>query len=66
MYFYQVTVQREEETSSGRLKKVKDNYIVHAVSVTDAEVKATEHCTGHMYDFEVIAVKQTNIVDIIQ
>ena len=37
--FWTVTVQLEIENDRGRVQKVKENYLVDAVSATDAEAK---------------------------
>ena len=39
MEYWQVTVQLEHENDRGRVQKVKELYLVDAVSATDAEAK---------------------------
>lgn len=65
MHYYQVKVALKTETDSGRIKTVKELYLINAVSVTDAEAKMNEDFQDTGLDFEVIEVKQTSIVKVI-
>ena len=64
MNFYKVQVDVTYDTERGP-KKRKENYVVSAVSVTDAEVRITKRFDGYPEDWECISVKQENIVDVV-
>ena len=59
--FYEVQVEVEFESDSGRVKKVKEYYLVKAVSVTDAEAKIYKEFEGEQNDWDVKMVKESKI-----
>ncbi|MDB4343458.1 DUF4494 domain-containing protein [bacterium] len=59
--FYEVQVEVEFESDSGRIKKVKEYYLVKAVSVTDAEAKIYKEFEGEQNDWDVKMVKESKI-----
>lgn len=59
--FYEVQVEVEFESDSGRIKKVKEYYLVAAVSVTDAESKIYKEFEGEQNDWDVKMVKESKI-----
>lgn len=63
--FYQATVTISQPGNKGGVKKSKEQYLVNAVSVTDAEKKVTEKFFGVTFDWEVSLVKQSQIVEVI-
>ena len=66
MYF-QVNVSITDINEKGKQTKVTEQYLVDAVSVTDAEVKVTKmyENEGGQVDFAVKNVKETNILQVI-
>ena len=62
MAYYIAKVKVHHEDDKGRVKKVTEQYLVDAVSVTDAEVKVVEEFQGSNLEFEVTAVIETKIV----
>lgn len=46
-------------------KKVKESYLVNAVSVTDAEAKVIDEFKGTVFDFEVTSVTESKIAKVI-
>ena len=54
-----------EPDEKGKQKKVTENYLVEAVSVTDAEVIVTKYYAGTMQEFRVKSVSETNILGIL-
>lgn len=64
MVFYDVKTQFEDEDDKGKIKKVKERYILQAVSPTDAEAIAHERYGDGVIGFEVLSVTKTNITDI--
>ena len=63
--YWQVTVQLQHESDRGKVQRVNEQYIVNAVSATEAEAKIYKDFEGES-NFEVIRVAQTKIIKIIQ
>jgi len=65
-----VAIRIETEGAKGALKvkKVKEVYLVDAMSVTEAEARIVESFTksGFSQDYEVVAVKASKVVEIIE
>jgi len=65
-----VAIRIETEGAKGALKvkKVKEVYLVDAMSVTEAEARIVETFTksGFSQDYEVVAVKASKVVEIIE
>lgn len=64
MNYYHVTVTITQDVN-GKTKKAREHYLVHAVSVTDAETKVVAKFEGVSLDYSVTAVKDTRIVEVI-
>jgi hypothetical protein len=64
--FYSVTVAIEVEDAKGKIKKQKENYLVDALSVTEAETKLVNKFTAEAVklEYEVIKVSETNIIEV--
>ena len=65
MEYWQVTVQLEHENDRGRVQKVKELYLVDAVSATDAEAKIFVEFTGES-NFTVIGVNRSKILKVLE
>jgi len=67
MYF-QVNVSIMDINEKGKQTKINEQYLVDAVSVTDAEVKVTKmyEDEGSQVDFQVKSVKETKILQVIE
>jgi len=63
--FYEVQVEVENESDTGRVKKIKEYYLVQAVSVTDAEAKMYKEFESEANDWEVKMVKESKILKVI-
>lgn len=57
--FYQARVKVQSTDDKTRT----ETYLAHAVSVTDAEAKVTEHLSGET--FQVVSVTETKILEVI-
>ena len=62
MAYYIAKVKVHHEDDKGRVKKVTEQYLVDAVSVTDAEVKVVEEFDGSSLEFEVTSVFESILV----
>jgi len=67
MSYFQVNVSIIDTNDKGKQTKVTEQYLVDAVSVTDAEVKVTKmyEDEGGSVDFQVKSVKETKILQVI-
>ncbi len=63
--FYNVRTQREVEQPNGKIKKVSEQYLVKAVSVTDAEATITNHLKDEPFDWFVKSVSETKILEVV-
>jgi len=68
MSYFQVNVSIVDMNDKGKQTKVTEQYLVDAVSVTDAEVKVTKmyEDEGGSVDFQVKSVKETKILQVIE
>ena len=66
MSHYVVKVKVNQEDAKGRIKKLTEQYMVHAVSVTDAEAKVVADFEGSNLEFEVSSVIETKIIKVIE
>ena len=68
MSYFQVNVSIVDINEKGKQTKVTEQYLVDAVSVTDAEVKVTKmyEDEGGSVDFQVKSVKETKILQVIE
>lgn len=64
--YYSVLVAVEIEDAKGKLKKNKENYLVDALSVTEAEAKLVNKFTkeGVNLEYEVVKVSETKILEV--
>jgi hypothetical protein len=64
-----VELKIESENSKGdsKIKKVKETYLVDAMSVTEAEARVVESFTnsGFSQDYSVLQAKGSKIIDVI-
>jgi hypothetical protein len=65
MDYWQVTVQLEHENDRGRIQKVRELYLVDAISATEAEAKIYTEFEGES-NFTVVGVNQSKILKVIE
>lgn len=65
MNYWQVTVQLEHENDRGRIQRVKELYLVDAVSATEAEAKIYTEFEGES-NFSVVGAVQSKIIKVIE
>lgn len=65
MDYWQVTVQLEHENDRGRIQKVRELYLVDAVSATEAEAKIFTEFEGES-NFTVVGVNQSKILKVLE
>jgi hypothetical protein len=64
--FYSVLVAVEVEDAKGKIKKNKENYLVDALSCTEAEAKLVQKFVteGVNLEYEVVKVSETRILEV--
>jgi hypothetical protein len=69
MKYFEVVVQirQESEDSKGnvKVKRIKEVYLVDAMSVTEAEARVVKLFSNFSQDFEVVQVKGSKIVEVV-
>jgi hypothetical protein len=65
MEYWLVTVQLQFENDKGRIQKVREQYLVDAVSATDAEAKIYKEFEGES-DFNVVGVNRSKIIKVVE
>jgi len=65
MKYYKAKVKVITQDDKGRQKKNVEEYLVHAVSVTDDETKVHEEFKNDSVEFEVTSVLETRIIKVI-
>lgn len=64
--FFNVKVQFRTEDENGKVKKQNVNYLVDAMSVTEAEVRITQYLTERNEEgFEVKAASESKIAEVV-
>ena len=68
MAYFLANVEIVDMNDKGKQTKMREQYLVDAVSVTDAEVKVTKmfEDEGMSTDFQVKSVKDTKILQVIE
>jgi hypothetical protein len=64
--YYSVLVAVEVEDAKGKIKKNKENYLVDALSCTEAEAKLVQKFVseGVNLEYEVVKVSETRILEV--
>jgi hypothetical protein len=64
--YYAVTVAVEIEDAKGKIKKQKEQYLVDAMSVTEAEAKLVKKFTKDavQLEYEVVKVSETKVLEV--
>lgn len=65
MEYWLVTVQLQFENDKGRIQKVREQYLVDAISATDAEAKIYKEFEGES-DFNVVGVNRSKIIKVVE
>ena len=64
IYYWQVTVEFKRENDRGRIQKVREMYLVDAMTGTEAEAKTYKELEGES-DFKVVSLTQSRIIKVI-
>lgn len=64
--YWQVTAQFERESDTGRIQKVKEVYLVDAMSGTEAEANTVKALTSEGdHNFKIISLLESRIIKVI-
>lgn len=63
--YYQVSIRYDKTLETGTVKKVTEQYLIDAVSFTEAESRAIKEMTPFITDFSVTAIKITPYEEIL-
>lgn len=68
MSYFQATVVLVDINEKGKQSKITEQYLIDAMSVTEAEAKVTKlyNDEGSSMDFQVKSVKETKILQVIE
>lgn len=64
MIYYSVKCQYLMDDDKGKTKKINEQYLVEAVSPTDAETIVTK-AKGDVSDFKVVSISETKILEVL-
>ena len=64
-YWFMVTTQFQMEDDKRKIKKIKENRLIKAVSPTDAETIVTKDFEGSSIEFRITGMKEMNIVQVL-
>lgn len=65
--FFLVKVEFEGvNESTGRPKKIKTQYLVDAMTCTEAEARTVEYLKSSVLDYEIVSTTKSPIEDVIQ
>lgn len=66
MQYYEITVKFITETEEGKIKSVKEKYLVDSTSVEYANSKVAEFLKESPSNFEIEGIKRSSINEIIK
>lgn len=65
--FFLVKVEFESiNEQTGKTKKIKTQYLVDAMTCTEAEVRTHEYLKGTVLDYEIVSAVKSQIEDVIR
>ena len=65
--YFLVRVEFESTNeSTGKQKKIKSQFLVDALSCTEAEARMTKYLSDSVLDYEIISVTKSPIEDVIE
>lgn len=65
--YYSVKIEVVTKTDSGKEKKHSEEYLVDALTCTEAEARVVKHFEGIAnFDYSVKAVRETKILDVLK
>jgi hypothetical protein len=65
--FFLVKVEFEDvNEETGKVKKIKTQYLVDAMTCTEAEARTHKYLTGTVFDYEIVSAVKSPIEDVIR
>ena len=65
-YFVAKIMYDLPDEDSGKIKKIREEKLVKAYSVTDVEAKVTEQYQGFQHDWRITSVSESKIDEVIE
>lgn len=65
-YFVAKIMYDLPDEDSGKIKKIREEKLVKAYSVTDVEAKVTEKYQGFQHDWRITSVSESKIDEVIE
>jgi hypothetical protein len=63
--YFLVKVEFESMTDSGKTKKIKSQYLVDAISCTEAEARMTTYLKDTVLEYEIVSAVKSPIEDVV-
>jgi hypothetical protein len=64
--YFLVKVEFETMTDTGKTKKIKSQYLVDAISCTEAEARTTNYLKDTVIDYEIVSAVKSVIEDVVE
>jgi len=64
--YFLVRVEFETMTDTGKTKKIKSQYLVDAISCTEAEARMTDYLKDTVLDYEIVSAVKSAIEDVVE
>jgi hypothetical protein len=64
--YFLVKVEFETMTDTGKTKKIKSQYLVDAISCTEAETRTTNYLKDTVIDYEIVSAVKSVIEDVVE
>ena len=64
--YFLVRVEFETMTDAGKTKKIKSQYLVDAVSCTEAEARMTAYLKDSILEYEIVSAVKSQIEDVVE
>lgn len=66
-YWYQASIQfLFEDEKTGKIKKVKETYLIKAVSITDAETQIVNDLASTTFDYRILNITESKVTRIVK
>jgi hypothetical protein len=62
----QIRLQSEDSKGNVKIKRIKETYLVDAMSVTEAEARVVKKFEGFSQEYSVMQVKGSKVIEVIE
>ena len=64
--YFLVKVEFETMTDTGKTKKIKSQYLVDAISCTEAEARMTTYLKDTILEYKIVSAAESPIEDVVE